>query len=181
MAAAGQPISVLEPLMASAAMSVITILVHATALIAAASLLRRKFRNGRAAVRFSADVWLTANIAMLALAAHFAEIAIWAVVLVWCGEFTRLSAAFYHSAMNYTSLGYGDVVMSPSWKLLGPIEAAIGLLLFGVSTAMIFAVMQLLLQRKFTDDVSAPIGARFPMRAAARPHHRKTTVEENSP
>ena len=41
-----------------------------------------------------------------------------------CGEFTGLAPAFYHSAMNYTSLGYGDVVMSVSWRLLGPLEAA---------------------------------------------------------
>jgi hypothetical protein len=63
-----------------------------------------------------------------------------------CGEFTSFAAAFYHSAMNYTSLGYGDVVMSPSWKLLGPLEAANGMLMFGISTAMIFAVIQRLMQ-----------------------------------
>ena len=40
-----------------------------------------------------------------------------------------------------SSLGYGDIVMSASWKLLGPLEAANGLLLFGVTTAMIFAVI----------------------------------------
>ncbi|HWY16711.1 MAG TPA: potassium channel family protein [Rhizomicrobium sp.] len=146
MAATGQPISVLEPLMVSAAMSVVTILVHVMVLIGAAALLRRKFRQGLADIRFPEDVRVTASIALLALAAHFAEIAIWAVALVFCGEFTRFSTAFYHSAMNYTSLGYGDVVMSPSWKLLGPIEAAIGLLMFGISTATIFAVMQQLLR-----------------------------------
>ncbi len=80
--------------------------------------------------------------------AHVVEIAVWAVVLSLCGEFTRLAGAFYHSAMNYTSLGYGDVVMSASWKLLGPLEAANGLLLFGVSTAMIFAVIQRLVRSR---------------------------------
>ena len=154
---AGQPISVLGPLLVSAAMSVVTVLLHATALIAAAWLLRSKLRTSFATIRLSGDVWLTASIALLALAAHFAEIAIWAVALVSCGEFTHLSAAFYESAMNYTSLGYGDVVMSPSWKLLGPIEAATGLLMFGVSTAWIFAVMQRLLRTKFVNVVSASI------------------------
>jgi hypothetical protein len=71
------------------------------------------------------------------------------MVLEACGEFTRLAAAFYHSAMNYTSLGYGDVVMSNSWKLLGPLEAANGLLMFGVSTAIIFAVVQRLFRTRF--------------------------------
>ena len=53
--------------------------------------------------------------------------------------------------LNYTSLGYGDLVMSPSWRLLGPLETANGMLLFGVSTAMIFAVMLGLIQAWFTD------------------------------
>jgi hypothetical protein len=41
--------------------------------------------------------------------------------------------------------------MSPSWRLLGPLETANGMLLFGVSTAMIFAVMLWLIQSRFTD------------------------------
>jgi hypothetical protein len=49
--------------------------------------------------------------------------------------------AFYVSAENYTSLGYGDFVLSPEWRLLGPLEAINGLLLFGLSTAVLFAVM----------------------------------------
>jgi Ion channel len=58
-----------------------------------------------------------------------------------CGEFSDFGTAFYHSAVNYTSLGYGDLIKTPSWRLLGPLETANGMLLFGVSTAMIFAVM----------------------------------------
>jgi hypothetical protein len=49
------------------------------------------------------------------------------------------------------SLGYGDVIMTPSWKLLGRLEAADGALRFGVSTAMIFAVIVRLVQAKFED------------------------------
>jgi hypothetical protein len=41
--------------------------------------------------------------------------------------------------------------MSPSWKLLGPLETANGMLLFGVSTAMIFAVIQRLVKVRFVD------------------------------
>jgi hypothetical protein len=72
-------------------------------------------------------------------------------VFVICGEFRDLGTAFYHSAVNYTSLGYGDVLMSASWRLLGPLETANGTLLFGISTAMIFAVMLWLIQVRFTD------------------------------
>jgi hypothetical protein len=73
------------------------------------------------------------------------------MVFDFCGEFTQFATAFYHSSMNYTTLGYGDVVMSASWKLFGPLEAANGMLMFGVSTAMIFAVIQGLIQIRFRD------------------------------
>jgi len=48
-------------------------------------------------------------------------------------------------------LGYGNVVMSPSWRLLGPLEAANGMLMFGVSTAMLFAVILRLLHARLSD------------------------------
>jgi hypothetical protein len=73
------------------------------------------------------------------------------VVYMICGEFSDFGTAFYHSAVNDTSLGYGDLIMSPSWRLLGPLETANGTLLSGVSTAMIFAVMLWLIQARFTD------------------------------
>ncbi len=55
----------------------------------------------------------------------------------------------YHSAVNYTTLGDDTVVMSARWRLLGPLEAADGMLMFGVSTAMIFAVIQRLIQTRY--------------------------------
>jgi len=119
-----------------------TIGVHAVALAAAAEFIRVEYRFRRAGIRFWTDVAIVAGITLLALIAHLVEIAIWAVLYLACGEFSGLAAAFYHSAVNYTSLGYGDVVMSVSWRLLGPLAAADGLLMFGVSTAMIFAAMQ---------------------------------------
>jgi hypothetical protein len=79
------------------------------------------------------------------------EITAWAAVFDLCREFPKFAAAFYHSAVNYTSLGYGDVVMSASWRLLGPLETAEGMLMFGVSTAMLFAVIQRLIQTRFRD------------------------------
>ena len=88
---------------------------------------------------------------ILFAAAHLFEIAIWALVFVFCGEFAQFAGAFYHSATNYTTLGYGDVVMTAPWKLLGPLEAADGLLMFGVSTAIIVSVIQLMLRTRFRD------------------------------
>ena len=86
-----------------------------------------------------------------AFVAHLLGITVWAVVFVLCGELPEFGIAYYHSAVNYTTLGYGDVIMTPSWRLLGPLEAADGALMFGVSTAMIFAVIHRLIQDRFVD------------------------------
>jgi hypothetical protein len=87
----------------------------------------------------------------IAFTAHLIEIALWAALFVLCGEFKSLGLAFYHSAVNYSTLGYGDLIMSSSWKLLGPLEAADGALMFGVSTAMVFTIAQRLMHARFSD------------------------------
>jgi ion channel len=46
------------------------------------------------------------------------------VVHLICGEFAEFGTAYYHSAVNYTTLGYGDLLMTPLWRLLGALEAA---------------------------------------------------------
>ncbi|WP_295803043.1 ion channel [uncultured Microbulbifer sp.] len=64
-----------------------------------------------------------------------AQMAIWALLFSVLGEFDRFEVALYHSAVNFATLGYGDVVMSDKHRLLGPLEAINGGLMIGVSTA----------------------------------------------
>src|SRR5262245_6297687 len=59
-------------------------------------------------------------VAALMLLVHLVNIALWAVLFRLCGEFATFDSAYYHSAVNYSSLGYGDIVMSMRWRLLGP-------------------------------------------------------------
>jgi hypothetical protein len=95
------------------------------------------------------DVILIMELTVLALAAHFAEIALWALSFVLCGEFSNFAAALYYSGNTYTTLGDSTTVLSARWRMLGPIEAANGMLMFGVSTAIIFAVILRLIEAKF--------------------------------
>ena len=62
------------------------------------------------------------------------------------GEFSDVYEAVYHSAVNFTSLGYGDIVMSKRWKLMGPLEAANGVLMFGMTSAALMAILQQLIK-----------------------------------
>ena len=83
--------------------------------------------------------------------AHLVEIGLWAILLVLCKEFQELGTAYYHSAVIYTTLGYGDLLLSPAWRLLGPLEATNGALMFGVSAAVVFAAVQRLVLASFQD------------------------------
>src|SRR6476660_4637579 len=60
------------------------------------------------------------------------------MVLMLLGDFV---SALYHSGVNFATLGYGDIVMSERWRLLGPLEAANGILMFGVSTSVMTAAV----------------------------------------
>jgi hypothetical protein len=137
MAPSAQSVAVFVPLIIGLPTTLGTIVIHCVAGVAILHFFRYQRRLGRAGVRFWRDVAIVASATMFALTAHLVEIIIWGVLFALCGEFTHFGDAFYHSAMNYTSLGYGDVVMSSSWKLFGPLEAADGMLMFGVSTAMV--------------------------------------------
>ena len=142
-------ISVLAPLGVGVIALVCTIVIYLVPLKATVNLVRRE--RGRGHVGTWTDLWIFARVVFYASVTHLLEMVFWAVLFMACGEFSDFGTAFYHSAVNYTSLGYGDLIMTPSWRLLGPLETANGMLLFGVSTAMIFAVMVWLIQASFTD------------------------------
>jgi hypothetical protein len=144
-------IATLLPLAVSASAVVCTIFLHALTVSATVNFFRHERSRGRADASVWSDVAIVALVVSFAFVAHLLEIAVWAVVFVLCGEFAEFGTAYYHSAVNYTTLGYGDMIMTPAWRLLGPLEAANGALMFGVSTAMIFAVIQRLLQDRFVD------------------------------
>ena len=70
------------------------------------------------------------------------QIMLWGALFLWLGEFDQAYDAIYHSAVNFTSLGYGDIVMSRERKLLGPLEAVNGVLMLGMSAATLMAIVQ---------------------------------------
>ena len=72
---------------------------------------------------------------------HLVQIAIWATLFMYLGEFSDFLTAFYHSTVNFASLGYGDIVMSEKWRLLGALEASNGVLMFGLSAGTMLSVM----------------------------------------
>jgi voltage-gated potassium channel len=70
---------------------------------------------------------------------HLLQILLWsAFYRLRC--FRSWESCFYFSATSYSTVGYGDVVLPPVWRLLGPIEAIMGVLMCGISVSMLFAI-----------------------------------------
>ncbi|MBE9140930.1 two pore domain potassium channel family protein [Nodosilinea sp. LEGE 07088] len=80
------------------------------------------------------------------LANSLLQVGLWAVVFVLVGQFEHYSDAFYHSAVNFATLGYGDIVMEAPWRMLGALESISGVLMLGLSTATLSTVFGKLLQ-----------------------------------
>ena len=108
----------LIPLAVGVITFVCTIFAHALPLSATITIARREKRLGKEGVSFWGDFAIVALIILFALVVHLIEIALWALVFVICGEFQEFGTAYYHSAVNYTTLGYGDLLLSPKWRLL---------------------------------------------------------------
>jgi len=49
--------------------------------------------------------------------------------------------ALYFSAVSFTTVGYGDVVLSAQWRILGVSEAVVGILLFGWSVGLLLILI----------------------------------------
>ncbi len=115
----------------------------ATALIV--RLVVRLIRTGYTGHGFWKNVAVMMIVTLVTAAAHLIQIALWAVAFLMVGEISTFEKAFYFSAESYTALGYGDIILSERWRMLGPLEAINGLLVLGLSTAVMFAVMSRLI------------------------------------
>jgi hypothetical protein len=95
-------------------------------------------------IRFTA---LLTAVMLIMLAGTFAQISVWAAVFLLGGEFVDFQTAFYHSTVNFATLGYGDIVMSEQARLLGALEAMNGVMMFGLTSGLLFAVFNAIARR----------------------------------
>ena len=75
------------------------------------------------------------------------------VIFLWACSYRWLclgswDSAFYFSAGSYSTVGYGDVVLQPQWRLLGPLESTMGVLMCGVSVSLLFALINKLISNE---------------------------------
>jgi hypothetical protein len=95
--------------------------------------------------RRQSQAWLAAVMVAtvgVLMAAHVAEVITWSLAYAILDVVPAGTDVLYFAFVNYTTLGYGDVVPVERWRLLGPMAAMNGVLLFGWSTAVIFEVLR---------------------------------------
>jgi len=157
----------LWPLMVASMPFLSGTLVYGVAMNLLVRLALATFQRDMAKPEFCRSTGLMVIASLITAAAHLTQIALWAAAFRWCGHFSKFDTAFYFSAQNYTALGYGDVVLPEEWRLLGPLEAVNGVLAFGLSAAVLFAMLSRLIAREFSLSGNSTDGTskRRPQRA----------------
>ncbi|GAB1623208.1 hypothetical protein AAOGI_32580 [Agarivorans albus] len=92
--------------------------------------------------KFLVRLSLISGVMMMLIGSNLIQTALWALLFYFLDEFANFNEAFYHSAVNFATLGYGDFVMSQKNKLLGALEALNGIVMVGVSTSVLMWVLQ---------------------------------------
>lgn len=128
----------IKQLTISAGMITATMLVHALFVVSAAMVFRGTAVRSRGIVRAFRDIVVLVILGVWLMSAHLVEIGLWAHLFLHLGLFESLEPALYFSASSYTTIGFGDVLIAPEWRLLSGACGAAGLLMFGLSAAFLF-------------------------------------------
>jgi hypothetical protein len=141
-----------KPLLLGSFIIIVNMGIQCFCIVAMIRYLMKKQKMRVAKATFFSDFNMLSNILTVLLVGHILQFMIWAQVFVYIGEFSDVDTAFYHSIVNFSSLGYGDIVMSETWRLLGALEACNGVLMFSLSAGTMLALMTHLFRRHVETD-----------------------------
>lgn len=132
-------------LLSGCVLAYLTVATHATGI----ALLLRAFIRLQP---FPASIWRVAQMLLRMVwwlvLLHVVEISIWGLFYLWRGLVTNAETALYFSGVTYTTIGYGDVVLAKPWRLLGPLEGLMGVVMCGLSTGYFFVVASRIYQSR---------------------------------
>jgi hypothetical protein len=136
----------LESILVGSLLTMVTVAVHASGTAWWIQVLKVRGEKSKGqAGDLREPMVLLCSTALVLVLLHIVEVGIWAITYRILPGLTPLDSweeAVYFSTVTFASLGYGDIVIQGSWRLLSAIQAMNGLLLFGWSTALLFSVVQ---------------------------------------
>jgi hypothetical protein len=115
----------------------LTVTIHAAGL----SAMLPGLRSALPERRFWPLTWRLLGVAWRLVLLHLAEIMVWGLFYWWQKCLPDAESSFYFSAVTYTTVGYGDLVLPQEWRLVGAVEGLTGILMCGLSTGLFFAVV----------------------------------------
>lgn len=121
--------------------SAINIMIHAMVTVGAVGIARSAGRRHTERPRWHLMGVMVGTAAVL-MVAHTLEVLVWALAYALVDAAPAGSDLLYFAFVNYTTLGYGDITPTQAWRLVGPMTAMNGILMFGWSTAVLFEVLR---------------------------------------
>ena len=126
---------------AALGLTVLTVIVHALGTLFVWRRVNRRWQERQQRPsRLNAEVLVARMVGGL-LMLHLAEAVVWGLFYILFDLVPDFETAVYFSLTSYTIVGYGDLVLKAPWRLLGPIEAAVGILMLGWSTGLLVALL----------------------------------------
>jgi hypothetical protein len=143
-----------QQLLLALALASVTVVLHAVGTVQIVIPLAGVWKRSLESSELPRPVWTLTRMVSLLLVLHLAEMAIWAAAYSAVGLFSDFETSLYYSLKSYTTVGYGDVLPAAQWRLLGPFEAAVGILMLGWSTGVIVAAVQRIYNMRLESSTS---------------------------
>src|SRR5262245_17009291 len=132
----------IKQLLLALALTAITVMIHAVGIVYVVLPFAGVWKKKEQSRRNSAPLFPLIRLVSALLLLHLIEMSVWASTFAIVGILPDFETSLYFSLKSYSTVGYGDVLPPPAWRLMGPIEATVGVLMLGWSTGVIVAVVQ---------------------------------------
>jgi voltage-gated potassium channel len=136
----------------------LTIFVQCAGMAGLIQWVKTQFPTGLRRLGLARSFLLVMRFTSLLVCLHMLEILLWAGFYRWM-LLATWEAAFYFSAANYSTVGAGDILLQPTWRLMGPAESVTGVLMCGLSASFLFAIVTRLVQHEDPALSELPAGA----------------------
>jgi len=152
-----RPVEFINEALAATILSTLTLAIESAGMAVLIHRVRAYFARGIKTRSLWHTVMLMIRFTSMTILLHLIQILLWAAFYrLRC--FRSWESCFYFSATRYSTVGYGDVVLPPVRRLLGPVEAIMGVLMCGISVSTLFAIATRLIGNEAQPSADARLG-----------------------